>query len=110
MPIVSSVIDNRIAKNMPLQMDGSLNYGKYSHTRITPDRIRNDLSEFNTYKYSGIPHTPSGSVSIDAIKAAIKPAKTDYLYFMRNKNGTHDFSANLWRTSQKYKKGKKLTL
>lgn len=93
MPIVSSVIDNRIAKNMPLQMDGSLNYGKYSHTRITPDRIRNDLSEFNTYKYSGIPHTPSGSVSIDAIKAAINPAKTDYLYFMRNKNGTHDFSA-----------------
>lgn len=92
MPIVSSVIDNRIAKNMPLQMDGALNYGKYSHIRITPDRIRNDTTEFNTYKNKGIPKTPSGSVSIDAIKAAIYPANTKYLYFMRNKNGTHDFT------------------
>ncbi|WP_245945666.1 endolytic transglycosylase MltG [Helicobacter didelphidarum] len=92
MPIVSSVIDNRIAKNMPLQMDGSLNYGKFSHTRITPERIRNDTSEFNTYKYNGIPKTASGSVSIDAIKAAIYPTHTNYLYFMRNKNGLHDFT------------------
>ncbi|WP_233707666.1 endolytic transglycosylase MltG [Helicobacter aurati] len=94
MPLVSSVIDNRIAKNMPLQMDGSLNYGKYSHIRITPERIRNDTSEFNTYKYVGIPKTPSGSVSIEAIKAAILPANTNYLYFMRNKDGVHDFTHN----------------
>ncbi|STQ85579.1 aminodeoxychorismate lyase [Helicobacter muridarum] len=92
MPLISSVIDNRIAINMPLQMDGSLNYGKYSHIRVTPDRIRNDTSEFNTYKYTGIPKTPSGSVSINAIKAAISPANTNYLYFMRNKNGSHDFT------------------
>lgn len=92
MPLISSVIDNRIAKNMPLQMDGSLNYGKYSHIRITPDRIKNDTTEFNTYKYKGIPKTPSGSVSIEAINAAIRPANTKFLYFMRNKNGTHDFT------------------
>lgn len=92
MPLVSSVIDNRIVKNMPLQMDGSLNYGKYSHIRITPERIRNDMTEFNTYKYSGIPKNPCGSVSIDAIRAAIYPEKTNYLYFVRNKDGTHDFS------------------
>lgn len=92
MPLISSVIDNRIKKNMPLQMDGSLNYAQYSHTRITPDRIRNDTTEFNTYKYSGIPKTPSGSVSIDSIRAAINPAQTNYLYFMRNSQGTHDFS------------------
>lgn len=92
MPLISSVIDNRIAKNMPLQMDGSLNYGKYSHIRVTPDRIKNDTTEFNTYKYKGIPKTPSGSVSIEAINAAIRPANTKFLYFMRNKNGTHDFT------------------
>ncbi len=92
MPIISSVIDNRIKMNMPLQMDGSLNYGKYSHIKITPDRIRNDTTEFNTYKYVGIPKTPCGSVSIDAIKAAIHPEITNFLYFMRNKNGTHDFT------------------
>lgn len=93
MPLVSSVIDNRIKKNMPLQMDGSLNYGKYSHIAITPSRIKNDNTEFNTYKFVGIPNTPSGSVSIDSIKAALNPAKTDFLYFVRVENGVHKFSS-----------------
>ena len=92
MPLVSSVIYNRLKKNMPLQMDGTLNYGKYSHIKVTPDRIKNDKSRFNTYKYKGLPHSPIGSVSFDAIIAAIKPAKTNYLYFMKNAQGVHDFT------------------
>ncbi|MDQ7047390.1 MAG: endolytic transglycosylase MltG [Sulfurovum sp.] len=92
MPLVSSVIHNRLKKGMRLQMDGTLNYGKYSHIKITPQRIKNDKSRFNTYKYKGLPHSPIGAVSIHAIKAAIKPAKTKYLYFMKNAQGVHDFS------------------
>ncbi|WP_095276149.1 endolytic transglycosylase MltG [Helicobacter sp. 11S02629-2] len=92
MPIISGVIDNRIKIGMPLQMDGSLNYGKYSHIRVTPERIQTDKTTFNTYKYLGLPKEPSGSVSIDAIKAALNPSKVPYLYFMRNDKGTHDFS------------------
>lgn len=92
MPIVSSVIQNRLKKGMKLQMDGTLNYGKYSHVKITPLRIKTDTSRFNTYKYKGLPLSPIGAVSLNAIKAAIKPAKTDYLYFMKNKQGVHDFS------------------
>lgn len=94
MPIVSSVIYNRIKKNMKLQMDGTLNYGKFSHMRVTPKRIREDTSVFNTYKHNGIPKIPVCNVSFDAIKAAIFPHKTNYLYFMKSKNGTHDFSRN----------------
>ena len=92
MPLVSSVIHNRLKKGMRLQMDGTLNYGEYSHTRVTPERIRNDETTFNTYKHKGIPDSPIGAVSIDAIKAAIKPAKTNYLYFMKNAQGVHDFT------------------
>jgi len=92
MPIISSVIYNRLKKNMRLQMDGTLNYGKYSHIKVTPERIKNDLSTFNTYKHKGLPTSPIGSVSPTAIKAAIQPASTDYLYFMRNKQGVHDFT------------------
>ncbi|MDA7816747.1 endolytic transglycosylase MltG [Sulfurimonas sp.] len=92
MPLVSSVIYNRIKKNMRLQMDGTLNYGKYSHIRITPKRIREDSSTYNTYKHSGLPSAPVCNVSMDAIRAAIFPAKTEYLYFMKSKNGTHDFT------------------
>ena len=92
MPLVSSVIYNRIKKKMKLQMDGSLNYGKYSHTKVTSYRVRNDKSIYNTYKNYGVPPIPVCNVSFDAIKAAIFPAKTNYLYFMKSKNGTHDFT------------------
>lgn len=92
MPIIASVIYNRIAKGMRLQMDGTLNYGIYSHQKVTPYRIRNDKSRFNTYKYRGLPHLPVCAVSFAAIEATLKPAKTDYLYFFKNKKGTHDFT------------------
>jgi UPF0755 protein len=94
MPLVSSVIYNRVRKNMKLQMDGTLNYGKYSHVRVTTKRIREDNSTYNTYKHTGLPAIPVCNVSFDAIKAAIFPAQTDYLYFMKSKNGTHDFACN----------------
>lgn len=90
MPIVSSVIKNRLKINMPLQMDGTLNYGLYSHAKITPERIRNDESSYNTYKFKGLPKEAVCNVSLDAIKAAISPAKTDYLYFMRDKSSCKD--------------------
>jgi len=94
MPLVGSVIYNRIKKGMKLQMDGTLNYGKYSHVKVTPSRIKEDRSIYNTYLYMGIPAVPVCNVSFDAIRAAIFPADTDYLYFMKSKNGTHDFSSN----------------
>jgi len=94
MGLVSSVIYNRLDHKMPLQMDGSLNYGAYSHTKITPERIRSDNSYFNTYKYKGLPPYPVCAVSLPAIKAALVPAKSDYLYFMKNSGGTHDFSSS----------------
>lgn len=96
MPIVSSVIDNRIQKGMKLQMDGTLNYGEYSHIKVTPDRIKNDTSEFNTYIHEGLPQSPVCTVSVEAIKAALNPAKTEYIYFMRDKKtGVHVFTKSL---------------
>ncbi len=106
MPIVASVIVNRLKKDMPLQMDGTLNYGKYSHIKVTPERIKNDTSRFNTYKYKGLPHSPIGAVSLDALKAAMKPAKTDYLYFMKNAQGVHDFTNTYKKHRKNIKKAR----
>lgn len=94
MPVVSSVIHNRIKKGMKLQMDGTLNYGKYSHVKVTPNRIRKDKSMYNTYLYKGVPSFPICNASLDAIKAAIFPHKTNYLYFMKNEDNIHDFACN----------------
>jgi len=94
MPLVSSVIYNRLKKGMPLQMDGTLNYGKYSHVKVTARRIKQDNTAFNTYKHKGLPPIPVCNVSFDAIRAAVFPAKTKYLYFMKNKNNRHDFTSH----------------
>ncbi|WP_295051418.1 endolytic transglycosylase MltG [Sulfuricurvum sp.] len=93
MPFVSSVIDNRIKKGMRLQMDGTLNYGEFSHQKVTARRIRTDLSPYNTYKNKGLPEFPVCNVSEEAIDAALNPKHTDYLYFVRGKNGEHVYSS-----------------
>jgi UPF0755 protein len=93
MPMVSSVIQNRLAKKMRLQMDGTLNYGEFSHQKVTAQRIRTDESPYNTYKHGGIPKYPVCNVSREALHAALHPAKNDYLYFVRGKNGEHIYSS-----------------
>ena len=108
MPKISSVIYNRIDKKMKLQMDGVLNYSKYSHTKITPKMIKNDDSEYNTYKNKGLPSNPVCAVELAAIKAAIFPIKSDYLYFVKSHDGTkHNFSSSYKKHKQNIRKLKK---
>lgn len=96
MPLIASVIYNRLKIGMPLQMDGTLNYGLYSHQKVTPLRIKNDKSAFNTYINKGLVPYPVCAVSTAAIRAAISPAKSDYLYFVLDrKTNTHKFSKSL---------------
>ena len=106
MPIVASVVYNRLKIEMPLQMDGTLNYGKYSHVKVTPKRIKEDKSGFNTYANKGLPPYPVCSVSITAIEATLKPKETNYLYFMKNKEGVHDFTKSYKEHLQNIKKAK----
>jgi len=106
MPIIASVINNRIKKGMRLQMDGTLCYGKYSHKIVTSKRIKEDSSYFNTYKHKGLPPYPICTVTIDALNAATFPKETDYLYFMLNKDGTHTFSKDYKEHRKNIKKFK----
>jgi len=93
MPLIASVIYNRLKKGMKLQMDGTLNYGEYSHTIVTPERIKNDTTFYNTYKYKGLPPAPLAAVSIQSLKAAMYPEESSYLFFMLHKDGGHVFSS-----------------
>lgn len=104
MPLISAVIYNRLKKGMPLQMDGSLNYGEYSHQKITPQRIREDNTPFNTYRYKAIPPCPCGSFSQEALASALFPANVPYLYFVRNQSGVHSFSTNYKEHQENFKR------
>ena len=94
MPLIASVIYNRIERGMKLQMDGTLNYGDYSHRVVTPEQIREDTSYYNTYKYKGLPPAPLASFSMEALKAALFPARSDFLFFMLTPDGSHSFAAD----------------
>jgi len=108
MPLVSSVIYNRLKKNMRLQMDGTLNYGKYSHMKVTPSMIKNDITDYNTYKNRGLPKNPVSAIEFEAIKAAIFPVKSNYLYFMKSSDGKkHDFSSSYKKHKQNIRKVKR---
>ena len=116
MPLISSVIYNRLEKGMRLQMDSTLNYGPYAHTIVTPERIKSDESDYNTYKHNGLPPHPLSTVTLDALEASLKPITSDYIFFMLNKKGTHNFTATYdkhlenikaFRTYQKERKKKK---
>ena len=99
-PIVSSVIYNRISKSIPLGIDQTVVYVAKMQNRWDGTIHRSDLevsSPYNTRKYGGIPPGPISSVSESAIEAALNPAKTDYIYYVRNvqvNDGSHWFYAS----------------
>ena len=99
-PIVSSVIYNRLSKSIPLGIDQTVVYIAKMQNRWDGTIHRSDLdvdSPYNTRKYGGIPPGPISSVSESAITAALSPAKTDYIYYVRNvqaNDGSHWFYAS----------------
>ncbi len=107
MPLIASVIYNRLKKNMRLQMDATLNYKKNSHRIVTPQVIKGDNSLYNSYKHKGLPPEPLASVSVASLEAAFNPAKSDYLYFVKSKDGKrHLFSKEYKKHLKKVKKYK----
>jgi UPF0755 protein len=99
-PTVSSVIHNRLSKNIALGIDQTVVYIAKMQNRWEGTINRSDLdadSPYNTRKYGGLPPGPISSVSESAIAAALNPAKTDYIYYVRNvqaNDGSHWFYAS----------------
>lgn len=85
-PLVSSVIYNRLEEGMPLQMDASLDFllelmGD-NHQYITFDDMAID-SPYNTYQNPGLPPGPIACPGEMCIEAALYPAETNYLYYVK---------------------------
>jgi UPF0755 protein len=99
-PTVSSVIHNRLSKSIPLGIDQTVVYIAKMQNRWEGTINRSDLdadSPYNTRKYGGLPPGPISSVSESAITAALSPAQTDYIYYVRNvqaNDGSHWFYAS----------------
>jgi len=94
-PVIASVFHNRLRLNMRLQADPTVIYGiKDFNGNITKRDLQTE-TPYNTYVISGLPPGPIANPGISAIKSALYPAETKYLYFVGNGDGRHVFSESL---------------
>jgi UPF0755 protein len=91
---------NRLEKNMPLMTDPTVIYAamleqKYRGTIYASDLKRD--SEYNTYLHTGLPPGPICSPGMASLTAAIRPATSNYLYFVADPKaaGHSRFAATL---------------
>lgn len=91
-PLISSVIYNRLEKGMKLQIDATVLYALGEHVDAVLNKHLEVHSPYNTYKYSGLPIGPISNPGIECIKSALLPEKTNYLYYILQKDGTHYFT------------------
>lgn len=83
--LVASVFENRLAKNIPLRTDPSVIYGLELAGQWRGAIYQSDLTRdtpYNTYLHAGLPPGPVANPGIPSLRAAMDPAKTNYLYFV----------------------------
>jgi len=101
--LVASVFTNRLAEGIPLATDPSVIYaalldGQYRGAIYASDLQSN--SPYNTYRHAGLPPGPIANPGVAALKAALAPAQTDFLYFVADAEGHSRFSTTLKEHSQ----------
>jgi UPF0755 protein len=92
---VASVFYNRMEKHMVLATDPTVIYAALLADRYRGTIYRSDLnydSPYNTYKKAGLPPGPICNPGKASLVAALHPADTQYLYFVSNNHGQHNFS------------------
>src|SRR5260221_8712946 len=102
-PLVAGVFENRLKKGMLLQCDPTVIYALQKEGRYKGALSGRDLHEdspYNTYVHGGLPPGPIGNPGEIALRAALNPADTQFLYFVANTQGGHFFGATLQQHNQ----------
>ncbi len=97
-PEVASVFENRLAAGMMLQTDPTVIYASLMNGTWTGVIHQSELhsdSAYNTYTHVGMPPGPICNPGVAALKAALKPAQTEYLYFVAGTDGSTKFAKTL---------------
>ena len=93
---IGGVLVNRLRIGMLLQVDPTVIYG-------LGDRFDGNLKKihlltdgpYNTYTRAGLPPTPIAAPGLASLRAALRPAKTNALYYVARGDGTSEFSRTL---------------
>ncbi len=84
-PLVASVFVNRLDKKIPLRTDPAVIYGLELTGRWRGTIYASDLTRdtpYNTYVHAGLPPGPIANPGLPSLRAALDPARTNYLYFV----------------------------
>ena len=84
---VADIFEKRLQTGMPLQADSTVNYitnGNDPSVSLLDTQI---ASQFNTYKYPGLPPGPISNPGLNALIAAAHPTKNTYYYFLTTPEG-----------------------
>ncbi|MBI2691473.1 MAG: endolytic transglycosylase MltG [Solirubrobacterales bacterium] len=92
--IVAGVIYNRLKQGIPLGIDATSRFETRNWTKPLTNAVLKKDTPYNTRINKGLPPGPIGSPGLAAMKAAARPAITNYLYYVANpcKPGTHTFT------------------
>jgi UPF0755 protein len=92
-PLIASVFRNRLKRGMRLETDPTVIYGISDFDGNLRRRdLENAANPYNTYQIPGLPPGPIANPGADALRAAVNPAESDYLFFVSRNDGTHVFS------------------
>lgn len=108
--LISAVFHNRLRKNMRLDCDPTVRYAVKNFDGPLTYRDLDSDSPYNTYRRRGLPPTPISSPGRESLRAALRPAQSNYLFFVARNDGSHYFSTNLREHSRAvdyYQKGVK---
>src|SRR5262249_26049100 len=97
-PIIASVYLNRLKRHILLQCDPTVIYALAQQHRYTGGLTLTDLqfkSPYNTYTTPGLPPGPIANPGYPSLLAAMQPAMTNYLFFVRTVESRHTFSETL---------------
>lgn len=108
-PLVASVIYNRLRLGMPLGIDSSVIYasklaGKWRNDGKVYLSDLERVSPYNTRKVAGLPPGPIASPGASSLAAALRPAQTDYLYYVREPS-RNDGAHNFYSTEAEFQNG-----
>ena len=91
-PKVAAVIYNRLKAGMPLGIDATIRYGLDvpGTEALRVSQLESD-NPYNTRNRTGLPPTPIANPGLASMRAAARPAKVDYLFFVRKPDKVHHF-------------------
>lgn len=89
--MIAGILLNRLEKDMPLQVDATINYIKGETSKVYFSDLE-IVSPYNTYKNKGLPPGPISNPGLQSIQSALTPTKSNYLYYLTGNDGIFHYA------------------